>query len=285
MRIFIGLVGGLVGISLVGSMARGEVSPPIALKEHCTSAREYVTALEYLRDHKDFALTEAAARKLADDVSLGCSEAARRFVRGNELLIKAGVPVADALKTSVQLAQMGDEKFTAFTDIFSAAYASDGLDLDVRAALETARDLSVSFAGSSEYARQDFEAIVHFCMKERELALPKYRCAELAKKVAIQNEGFDRPLSPAFRELFQFITTGLPGRSTGEALRLAEEIVGSGPQSAENFAQAYKYAVASGGLQMPVNEALAFAKQMALRSSLAPEKRGAPATPGLKEKR
>lgn len=59
--------------------------------KECLAYREYVTTLRYLRAKKDFAFKENDARKLADEVSLGCTNAGKRFIKIVDILTKAGV--------------------------------------------------------------------------------------------------------------------------------------------------------------------------------------------------
>ena len=81
------------------------------LKISCTSAREYVTTLEYLRAHQELGVNESQARKIADQVSRGCSGSAKRFVSVLELLIKSHIAGRNALESAVALSQLDQPRW------------------------------------------------------------------------------------------------------------------------------------------------------------------------------
>src|SRR5690349_12308650 len=74
----------------------------------CTFAREYITTLEYLRAHKDYAIPEAEARKLAQKVSEGCTGAAQRFIKVLDALSHAGVSANDSIQTGIEISTRTD---------------------------------------------------------------------------------------------------------------------------------------------------------------------------------
>ena len=84
----------------------------------CSSSREYITALEYLRDKKEYSLGEEDARRLAEKISSGCTGAAKRFIRVSSLLVKAELATKDAVETGAEFALKTDVEADTFIDIF-----------------------------------------------------------------------------------------------------------------------------------------------------------------------
>src|SRR5262245_44344645 len=66
-------------------------------EKNCESTAEYIKVLGFMRDNKDFVVTETAARQIADRVSKGCTGAASRFSRTLTMLKKIGISDRRAL--------------------------------------------------------------------------------------------------------------------------------------------------------------------------------------------
>ena len=249
-------------ISLISISASAEVVPAT---QTCTSFREYMTTLEFLRDHKEFSLSEADARKVALKVSDGCTGAAQRFTHIMGVLLTAGVGARDAMDTAVQFSTRTEAEFSAFLSIFKTAFLSEHMDLDIATSMRIAKSLSVQFDGDMKSAREDFEKMAEFCSTEKEINLPRVQCGELAAHVARQGQRFKGGMVKSFRRLFEFSHSDL-SLSPPNALQLAETISEFGPTATENFIQAYKYAMKKGGLDLTAKDSLEFAKQIAQKS-------------------
>src|SRR4051794_34214870 len=85
---------------------------------NCTSTLEFVTALEFLRTEKTFAIKEADVRSLASKVSSGCSGSALRFIRIVQLMSKAGMGSKDALELGLEFSKRRDRETETFITVF-----------------------------------------------------------------------------------------------------------------------------------------------------------------------
>ncbi len=232
---------------------------------NCTYAREYITALEYLRSHSDFVLPEKDARSLAKVVSRGCTGSAQRFIKVSALLRRTGLSAKDALREGQDFSGLTDLETKSFISIFLSVYLPEALDLDLGSSLKMARSLTVGFSGDVLVAQEDFQDLVKFCVNHSELALPRPQCAPFAIRIAQKGEKFKGGVSNSFIQLFQFLISEKgPHLITGQALHLGESILDGGPGSIENFMIAYKYGISSQGLGFGVQEAVRFALELAL---------------------
>lgn len=226
----------------------------------CKSSREYITTLEYLRDKKAFALSEAQSREIAQKVSGGCTDASKRFIETTELLVKAEMDSRKVFDYSLKMALTSNEASQTFQKIFKEAFVQDLLDLDLLVALDTAYQLSHDFSGSYSDLSNDFNFLVRFCVDQKSLGLPLKECAQFATRIARIGSEIKAPVSETFRKGFEFLVrpekSNLP---TVDALRTLERILPFGAQGLENFTQAYDYATSEKGLAMPVKQGVDFA--------------------------
>lgn len=259
-----GIAAWIVAVAVSSAWAKTET--PAYGDRGCTSAREFVVTLEYLRSVKEFALPEAEARRLAEAVAAGCTHAGRRFVLVAQTLLKAGMKGPEALKLASELALRTEGEARAFVGIFRMAFLEDGLDLDMPSSVRMARELSLEFKGEASWAHEDFRRIVEFCVKGRGLDLPRPVCGQLAARIAKKAEVVNGGIANDFMKAFQFSVDPKigPGMTTAQALATAEEVALSGPDAVENLIAAYRYAIREKGLGLPVDDAFKFAKRMAL---------------------
>ena len=145
----------------------------------CSSTREYVTTLEYLRKKNELKVSDPDARKIADRVSRGCTDAAERFIRVMDLLLRAQVSGKDALAQAETLALRPREVAEGFISAFRIAYSSERLDLRMQAALDLARALSLDFSGDASTAEKDFRDVIELCTSSAGFPLNKENCAAL----------------------------------------------------------------------------------------------------------
>ena len=90
----------------------------------CNSAKEYVTALEYMRAQKDVPTPDVKAREVATYVSGGCTGAAMRFIRITSLLTRAGVGFANAIEMGMDFSNRSDAEVETFFTVFQQANGS-----------------------------------------------------------------------------------------------------------------------------------------------------------------
>jgi len=234
----------------------------------CTTAKEYITALEFMRARSDLALLDKDAQKVATEVSAGCTDAAKRFIKVTSLLTHSGLTGRDAISNGLEFAQKSNAETDTFITVFKQAFVEEGLDLDFSASLKMARALSSEFEGNLDPVRKDFERLVKFCVNTKNLNLPKPQCGAFATRLTrygqIWGGGMNGGIAKPFNEAFEFLRSSKgPALTTGQALELAEQILSKGPGSVENFTQGYRYGVSAKGLALDSKSAIAFATKMA----------------------
>lgn len=234
---------------------------------YCLSTREYITTLEFLREHKEFSLSEQDARSMSQKVSDGCTGSSKRFIQVLNVLVKAGVPTKSAMESSLKFALSTDDVTSSFLTVFKGAFVESLLDLDVSQALSVALELSHSYEGNTKVAEKNFNKLVEFCIDKKSLDLPLPECARIGARVVKNNSGFDYSITDEFISLFNYLTqdkgANLP---TYEALNVSEYVTKYGPESKKNFIQAYEYALNKKGLDRSNKDAIEFGKTMASRS-------------------
>jgi len=235
----------------------------------CLSAREYITAIEFLRDFKDLQVTDKTARTYADYVSQGCSGAGQRFIKVATLLTKVGVDSKSALESARSFIHQSDKVVEAFIKTYKVSYEEDFLDLDALSAMRISLSLSSQFKGKPEIAREDFKQLAIYCKDKDKLDLPLPTCAKLATDIALLSEHFNKPIAKSFIDLLEFASqeSDGPGLDLKSALETSQELIKYGPKAHINFKQAYKYGVKKSGLGLSAKNALRFAKNIAKRSS------------------
>lgn len=255
---------------ILATAATPLLTAPARAAESCPAAREYIVALEFLRDSADLKVKESDARTLAAEVATGCAGASVRFIRVTRALLSAGLGGGDAARLGREFARKDDAAAAAFTTVFRYAFLEDYLDLDLRASIRMAVSLSKDFPGDSATAARDFERLVGFCAGDESLQLPKPVCGAFAARVAALGAAWARDGSPAgvsapFLDLHRFLTAASngPGLPLNQALSTAEELVALGPGAPENFITAFRYANSSRGLELGASESIAFARGLA----------------------
>lgn len=251
---------------LTSSVAWGDEPVPSPSPDSgCSTTAEFVKTLSYLRSQKEFAIDEAKSRKIAEDVSQGCSGAAKRFTQVVEDLFNSGLASWDAVKIGTELAQRKDSEVATFLNIFDHSFGTDALDLDLRNSVKIALSLTSEYTGDTLVARKDFEALTQFCISREHLDLPKPRCALFAARITHEGQTWKTGAALPFIHAFEFIrATGTdgPGLATDQALQFAENIVVAGPGSDQNFIQAYSFGTRKDGLALGSSDAVKFAFKM-----------------------
>jgi hypothetical protein len=236
-------------------------------KEQCLAAREYITTVGFLREHKDFALNEKQIRTLADKVSLGCTDASKRFVLVTKLLVKTGLDSKSALQLASKLSAKTKKEIKTFTYIFKRSYLKEFLDLDIKTSIDIAYKLADKFDGNHGNSQRTFNQVLRLCNHRGELDMPNRACAQLAARVAKSGEDFKRPLGDGFKKLFKYLTQRKgPNLATFKAIKIAEDVMKNGPKSSQNFIKAYQFAIAKKGLNVSRDQSISFAQKIALRT-------------------
>jgi len=267
----------LISLSIVSvpGTARAATEAEPTPKLGCTTAREYIAALEFLRDRKEFAIPEAEARKTAARVSSHCTGSAARFMRVTRTLTVSGLGTSDAIAMGEEFAGRNDRETDTFLSVFRKAFSAEtegGLDLDLGSSVRLARSLTSAFDGDVLKVRDDFETLFGYCARKDKLGLPMAQCGDFASEIARKGNHWAGSASAAFVRMFEFLSAAKdgPGLTTADALAMARETVAAGPDSADNFIQAYRYASARKGMDLPRDQAVAFARDVAFRATFTP---------------
>ncbi len=248
----------------------------LANDKHCSSTREYVSTLEYLRDEQKLVGSEAKARYVADEVSKSCTGAAKRFISTAKLLNKIEFNNEELLKMAMNAAKASEEKSESFKIIFAKSYFDDELDLNVDSALKIAEELSFSFKGDASWAKEQFVDIVDYCadlskskfsLGKAKMSINKIECAKLASDLIQNSLTEPKHLAKDFIEIYEYLIIKKKSElSQAQAISIAKEVLQFGPTAKDNFFQAYEYAENKKGLAYSAVESVNFAKKMAARS-------------------
>ncbi len=260
----------LLGITAFGLSAHAQVQyeQPVV---QCPTAKEFITTMEYLRDRPTLGLSEQEIRKVSTDVAAGCAGAAERFTEAFETLSKTEAGPRGSLQLAQELAKKSNSYTRAFIEIFKKSYLAEDLDLDYLTSLKMARSLSVDYSGDPDIAVDDFLRLVKFCSSDKWVGLSKPQCGVIAGRVVKSAEAFKKPIAPIFEKTFEFVVSEKgPTPNLVHALKIAEDIVAIGPEAADNFIMAYRYALSDAGLALTAAESLKFAKTLAANAKFIP---------------
>ena len=255
----------LGSISLASASTKEKLSNDLI---SCESTKEYVTTVQFLRDKKDYGLSNSSILKIADEISLGCNGASQRFIKVTTLLTKVGIDTKSSLETAKKFTTKGDSFVDAFITIFKQTYSSSEFDLDALNAMKISTKLSVEFDGTVEHAVSDFNELANFCKNRKEMDLPLPKCAQMATRVTRLGQKFDKTIAGPFIKLVRFLEESKKGpeQPKSQVIKIAEKVISNGPIASENFINAYKYAVKKDGLGISDKDAIAFGIKMSKRS-------------------
>lgn len=234
----------------------------------CLSTREYITSLEYLREKEEFKVKESDARELAKVIAGGCTGAAGRFVSITDMLVRAGVQSAKAIRLGKDFSLLNQKKADSFLIFFKKLFLKKYFDLNVSDALRISLDLSEMVKGEG-FVEKDFEIISSFCLKKDSLNLPYLKCASLAADVAKLGAKNEESIADKFIELYHFLrgpdTVNL---NVLKSIDVAKDIAFFGKVGIENFVLAYKYSKSSKGLDLGSGKSFAFAMEMVKKTKV-----------------
>lgn len=235
----------------------------------CSSAREFITVMNYLRENAAFGLKDQSAQEVALAVTAGCSGAAKRFIQVTDILVKAGLPSKEALENAMAVAKGEEDQAEAFLVVFKRAFLRDGLDMKIEDALLLARSLSVELRGDRVKAREDFEKLVDYCVDVKELALPKPKCGTIAAKIAAKGQNSTEGVAKPFIQTIEFLTESSDGPQLPlyQAFAIAEELAIVSPDALENYVSSYKWLTSKSGLSLDRKDAVGTAKKIAAKTA------------------
>ncbi len=239
----------------------------LELKKSCSSTKEYIASLNYLREKINLAGDEEHSRKIADQISQSCSGAARRFINTSQLLLEAELDNSTVIRVALEIAKSSDDNASAFYVIFQKVYLKTYLDLDAQSALNISLKLSTQFKGNSQASLYDFGHLVEFCLREQGLHFSQTQCADFATRIASLSVGSKNPVYPSFEKVFRFLMQQKNQRVTiPQAVEISERVLSNGAGAVDNFITAYCYALKQDGLRYSESQSLSFALRMAERS-------------------
>ncbi len=236
--------------------------------DHCEPLKEFRIAMDFFRVEKEVINpSEAKARHLSSQISKGCKGAAQRFIKTFLLLFKSGVDQFRAIEYGVEFANADDETVENFFEIFKKTYLNEYFDLDYSTALKVSFELSKSFKGNRQKAREDFLEVSNFCLKKEGMNLPIRLCAELAIKLARLSHYYPEGVQKDFLNLYKLLREDRRfGMNILTSLRVILHVLPFGPTAPSNFLKSYEYAIDPNGLASGGISAIKFAIKMAEHS-------------------
>ena len=243
-------------------------STPEIEKISCLSSREYITTVKFLRDKKDYGLSEKQIQNTADKVSKGCSGASKQFIKIMKLLTTLGIDSGSSMKTALNFVHKEPSHAKAFIEIYRQTYDPSYLDLDPLNAMNISLKLSALYKGDVDKSLDDFKELVQFCIKNKSMELPNIKCANLATTITLLGQEYKESIAKPFIGLMSFLqeTDKGPQVDKNRALKISQEILQFGPLAAKNFEQAFIFATSKKGLSLSTKKAIPFAKEMAKRT-------------------
>lgn len=228
------VIGGLQ-VSFCEAKTKASEVTATSLKD-CRSATEFKKAFDFLKEETDLGFSEAQRADQALKISSGCDGAARRFKTVYLLLKKSGVNLHSSFELGHFYAQKEDESVKVFTETFKKIYLENYLDMDFKTSLTYAQKLSENFRENPKRLTEDFINIVKFCTDEKEMALQKQICAEMALQLTEFSPIYKRGLYRPFIRLYSFLRTHPKlGLSQVDTLRIMPKVLSKGQLAEENF--------------------------------------------------
>lgn len=234
----------------------------------CSTSKEYITTLNFLRDHKEFGLEEKGIQSIADNVSKGCTDSALRFIKATDMLVKASLPTATALEEGQRLAVKSNAEAENFVTIFKRIYLEKFFDLPASDALSLAKKITVELERDHIRVMSDFNELSDFCLNRKGLDLSLKTCSDMIGQIIPKGEDKAPSIAKAFVDLVEFMTVDSKGPQIPLKKAIDESIavLDHGSRAADNYILAFKFAISEKGLAMKNTDAMAFSSTMASRS-------------------
>lgn len=238
-----------------------------AKKSLCNPADEYIKALKFLRETKDFSFQEQVARKIAFQVSRGCDGAAERFSQILVLIKAVGFSERKAMDMALEFAAQRPEVQKAFLEIFTKSFLKEFFDYDSARALRLAFELSTAYRGDPSQAREDFVELSKFCRDSKKLNLPIHFCSEYAVRLAKLSQHYESGVRQPFMDFYKSLREKREfGLDIKFALEIAYGVLKSGPTAAPNFIKAFEFATTD--LKLDKKKAIEFALEISSNAHL-----------------
>lgn len=235
--------------------------PVIDDPRFCESAVEFKKAYEFLRKEKELELNEPQALKASIDIAKNCTGAFDKFQKIYLLLKKTGVDLSKSYEVSLEYSSFNEERARNFFVLFQKLFLENYLNLDFTTAYKLSHGLSKDYKGDPVKLRDDFVKIVTFCTSEKEFALDKKTCAELAIKLTKHTELFPQGTYGDFISTIRYVQSHKRlGFNIKDTLKLVMRLISKGPKASTNFKKIMSYALEGDVLKL--NEYQAF--QLAL---------------------
>lgn len=234
----------------------------------CSASKEYITTVNYLRDHKEYGLEDKQIREIADTVSSGCTDSALRFVKVMDLLTKASLPSELALSEAKRLALKSNAEGDNFVSIFRRIYLEKFFDLSANEALNLAKKLTFELERDHLRVMNDFNILSDFCLGRKGMDLSLSKCAEIIGNIVPKGEDNSNSIAKSFVDLIDFMTMDDKGPQMTllKAVDEAAKVLEFGSRASDNYVLAYRFAISEKGLALPGAEASKFATNMASKS-------------------
>ncbi len=249
-------------IELIAKSEAGELE--LVKKYNCEAAKEYITAFNFLKEKKEFAIETPDARDVATKVAAGCTGAAKRFIQVVELLAASKLDGRNAILIATELARGTDEQTETFMLVFKKAFLRDYLDMNLRASIVLAQKLSLKFKGNQKLVQDSFERMAKFCISTNKLDLSRPQCGEIAARIAAYGENHKENIAKKYIEAVEYLMAKDKANiALFEAMRVAEQLVSISPYAVENFVKAFEYAQSKNGLKFDRKSAINFGRDIA----------------------
>jgi hypothetical protein len=236
-----------------------------AKEKLCDSTDAYIKTLKFLRESKDFHFNEEAARKIAAQVSKGCTGAAERFSQVLVLLKTVGLSEKKSLEVALEFVFSTPDVQKNFVEIFSKSFLAEFFDYEFPKAMKLALELSKGYEGDPAILREDFISMIKYCKDKKGLDLPLSQCANYAVIVAKLSQYHDKGIATDFVSLYETLRFKKDFNfDVKKAMELTPRILQNGPKAKDNFFSAYEFALKD--LEYDRRQAVLFALELADRS-------------------
>lgn len=212
----------------------------------CNSADEFKSAYKFLVKQSALDFTEPQAVKGALQIAKNCTGAYERFSQVFRVMDKSGVDIRKTFEVALEYSSYNTERAKNFYVLFQKLFLENYLDLDFTTAYKITHELSKDYKGDPIKLRDDFVKIVNFCTNEKEFALGKNLCLELARNLTKYTELFPNGV---FNDFKSFVTYVQGNKTLGfnlrETLKLSVRVMSRGPKGARNFKKTIDFALDS----------------------------------------
>lgn len=230
----------------------------------CPSAEIFQKSYEFLSEKTWGELPLTYRLKSSHEVTKGCVGAFSRFKKVALLLQKSGVDLRASLESALEFSKLADTQTDSFVEIFKKIFLVQYFNFDFESSFKVSLEFSKQNPKTALVMRDDFLALVSFCMQEKGLGLPIKSCAQTAIQVVRTNKNSDRSIFDDWKNCYDFLRKDARlGLAVKTALDENQEILKGGPGACENFKKTFEYATHPKGLALDPRAALDIAKTIA----------------------